>query len=92
MIPAVGAIGGHRDEEYMRILRELMALGISPSGNIFIDKYKLNKAKQEQNKEPEFQLPSPMAENEDMQEIAKLEESRLGATKLGELKKLLLGL
>ena len=70
----------------------MIFLGITPTGNIFIDKYKLNKFKQSQNNEQEFNLADLATVQEENPEQAKLEESRIGATQLGELKKILLGL
>ena len=47
MVAAVSAIGPHSDPEYLRILQELMKLGIAPSGNKSVDKSKLEQAKLE---------------------------------------------
>ena len=48
MVAAVQAIhSAYSDPEYLRILQELMKLGIAPSGNKSIDKTKLEQAKAE---------------------------------------------
>ena len=48
MVAAVQAIhSAYSDPEYLRILQELMKLGIAPSGNKSIDKMKLEQAKAE---------------------------------------------
>ena len=98
MIQAVSSINSYSDPEYLRILQELMKLGIAPSGNKSIDKAKLEKAKQEliekiktkeerENKSPQFQPLSPVEENEDPKR-AEMEEQRLGAMTVAELNRL----
>lgn len=89
MIPAIGAISAYIDTEYQRILEELRRLGIVPSGNKVIDKIKLSQAKKE--KEEKFAL-----EQEELKTISpereKMEEEKLGATLLGNVNRLLLGI
>lgn len=98
MIPAISSINSYSDPEYLRILQELMKLGIAPSGNKEIDKSKLNKAKQEliekiktkeenDNKSARFQPLNPVEENEDPKR-AEMEEQRLGAMTVAELNRL----
>lgn len=98
MIQAVSSINSYSDPEYLRILQELMKLGIAPTGNKSIDKAKLEKAKQEliekikskednENKSNRFQPLNPIEENEDPKR-AEMEEQRLGAMTVAELNRL----
>ena len=81
MVAAVQAIhSAYSDPEYLRILQELMKLGIAPSGNKSIDKTKLEQAKQN------LQV-QPLEAAQDTQR-AQLEELRPGATTVAELNKL----
>lgn len=100
MIQAVGAISQYSDPEYLRILRELMALGITPSGNKDTDKMKLEKIRTElvqkiQTKPEEEQKQAlqvqPLEAVKDTQQ-ARLEEEKLGAMQISELNKLYFGL
>lgn len=100
MVAAVGAICSYSDPEYLRILQELMKLGIAPSGNKSIDKTKLEQAKAEliqkiQTKQQEEQKQSlqvqPLEAVEDTQR-AQMEELRPGAMTVAELNKLYFGL
>ncbi len=98
MVAAIGAVGPHSDPEYLRILRELMQLGITPSYNKSTDKAKLQQAKAElvqkietkQNEERQLQIqPSEPSEKS---ERTKMEESRLGAMTVAELNRMYFGL
>ena len=97
MINAVGAINSGSDPEYLRILREHMQMGVSPSGNKNTDAAKLKKLKAElvqkiQTKQEEEQKQSiqvqPLEATKETQEKQKLEEERTGAMTLAELNKL----
>ena len=100
MIQAIGAVSPYSDPEYLRILQELMALGIAPSGNKDSDKAKLERIKAElaqkiQTKQSEEQKQSiqvqPLEAIQDSQK-AKMESERIGAMNLAELNKLYFGL
>lgn len=100
MVAAVGAISSYSDPEYLRILQELMKLGIAPSGNKSIDKTKLEQAKAEliqkiQTKQQEEQKQSlqvqPIEAAEDTQR-SQMEYLRPGAMTVAELNKLYFGL
>ena len=97
MINPVGAISSTSDTEYLRILRELMQMGITPSGNKNTDAAKLKQLKTEliekiQTKHEEEQKQSiqvqPLEATKETQEKQKLEEERTGAMTLAELNKL----
>ncbi len=97
MIQAVGAIGTYCDPEYLRILRELMQLGITPSYNKSIDKAKLEKAKLElvQKAEQKMRENQPyqiQGEAAGQSERSKAEEERIGAMTLAELNRMFFGL
>lgn len=97
MVAAVQAIhSAYSDPEYLRILQELMKLGIAPSGNKSIDKTKLEQAKAEliqkiQTRQEEEQKQNlqvqPLEATKDTQR-AQLEELRPGATTIAELNRL----
>lgn len=91
MILAIGAIGHDYDPEYKMIILELQKLGISPTGNKFIDKSRLFKAKQKQVENFIAQKIEKQDSKED-EERAELERVRAGATNLGELNRILLGI
>lgn len=97
MINPVGAISLTSDPEYLRILRELMQMGITPSGNKNTDAAKLKQLKTEliekiQTKQEKEQKQSiqvqPLEATKETQEKQKLEEERTGAMTLAELNKL----
>lgn len=103
MVAAIGAINSYEDPEYLRILSELMKLGIAPSGNKSIDKTKLEQAKAElvqkiQTKHQEEEKQSlqiqPLEGVMDTQDSkrAQMEEERLGAMTVAELNKFYFGL
>jgi hypothetical protein len=94
VIQAVGAIGQYSDSEYLRIIQELMKLGISPSGNKYIDKIKLGQA-QRQQEQSQFQVSQVQDDSlntDEQSERANMEISKVGATNLAEINKVLLGL
>jgi len=100
MIQAISPIlNPYSDPEYLRILQELMALGIAPSGNKSIDKAKLENAKAElidkiQKKEEQSQKKSlevqPLSPVDNVQDAKRteMEQQRLGAMNIAELNKL----
>ena len=88
----------YHDPEYMRIIQELKRLGITPSGNKFTDKTRLQVEKNklinkvsEQKENSEFleTLFQTQALNS-AREL--LEEERLGAMSIAELNKIYFGL
>lgn len=103
MIPAVGAVSANSDPEYLRMLQELMKLGIAPSGNKSIDKTKLEQAKTEliekiQTKQREEEKnylqvqPMEAAQASMDPKRAQMEEERLGAMTIAELNRFYFGL
>ena len=87
------------DMEYQRIIQQLMALGISPSGNKNTDKARLQIEKEklvnkiaEQGKQENNFLETLVQVNEDNYARQALEEQRIGAMSIAELNKYLLGL
>lgn len=103
MVTPVGAInisarGAYNDPEYMRIMQDLRALGLTPSGNKDADKAKLQQAKaeliqkiqekdNEHNNSLQVQTIAPIDEVQDNKR-AELEEQRLGAMRIAELNRL----
>lgn len=101
MVAAIGAVGAHSDPEYLRILQELMKLGIAPSGNKSIDKGKLEQAKAElihkiQNRQEEKQSlqVQPLEGVIDTQDSkqTQMEEERLGAMTVAQLNRMYFGI
>lgn len=100
MIGAINSINSYSDPEYLRIMQELMRLGIAPSGNKTVDKSKLEAAKteliqkiqikQEEEQKQELQV-QPLEAAQDTQR-AQMEEQRLGAMNVAELNKIYFGL
>ena len=96
MIQAIGAIGGNRnlnDPEYMKIIQELLQLGITPTGNKATDKAKLETEKKRIAEEiqKKAQQVNPQ-QTQDTTQRAQLEERKLGAMTVAELNKILHGL
>lgn len=103
MITAIGAIGVQEDPEYLRILQELMKLGIAPSGNKSIDKGKLEQAKaeliqkiqtreQEENKQSlQVQPLEGVIDTQDSKQT-QMEEERLGAMTVAQLNRMYFGI
>lgn len=105
MLKAVGIGGLHNiDYEHQRIIRELQALGITPSYDKNIDKSKLEveKAKlinkiQQKSEQSGAQMNSKFEDtvvgyHQPDTERVELEESRLGAMTLSELNRIYFGL
>lgn len=77
------------DPEYMRIIQEMLALGLTPTGNKEADKATLEAEKKriaEQALMKKAQTPQNYAESE------KLEEQKNGAMALADINKILFGL
>lgn len=103
MTAPIGAISNsireiEADSEYLRIIQELKALGLTPSGNKNADKAKLQQAKAEliqkiqekddgQNNNLQVQTIEPVDKAQDSKR-ADLEEQRLGAMTVAELNRL----
>lgn len=100
LVAAISAIGPYSDPEYLRILQELMKLGIAPSGNKSVDKSKLEQAKielvqkiqakQEEEQKQDLKVRPLEAVKESQQ--AQLETEKTGAMTLAELNKIYFGL
>ena len=100
MLQAVSRINGlSSDAEYVRIIQELRALGIAPSGNKAVDAQKLTQAKNElvqriknreetnEMQELNVQVLSPVDETQ-YAEKSEMEEQRLGAMTVAQLNRL----
>lgn len=105
MVMAVGAIGSYgsnfQDPEYIKIIKELTQMGITPSGNKNTDVSKLKQAKTEltekiqtkQNEEQKQELQvQPLEASKESQQTQQLEYAKTGAMTLAELNKLYFGL
>ena len=105
MIQALGnASGLVIDAEYLRIIQELRALGLTPTGNKSTDAQRLAKAKAElvqriQNKEDnansQKELGVQVINQVDESEYAirsEMEEQRLGAMSVAQLNRIFFGL
>lgn len=105
MVMAVGAISSYnsyqQDPEYLKIIKELVEMGITPSGNKNSDVSKLKQAKTEliekiqtkQNEEQKQELKvQPLEASKESQQAQQLEYARTGAMTLAELNKLYFGL
>ena len=96
MVQAVNAIGGFsnlNDPEYMRIIQELYALHIKPTGNKHVDKARLEAEKQKlAEKILEKVQPETPQQKEYRAQKNRFEEERLGAMTVSELNKILHGL
>ncbi len=105
MVMAVGAIGSYgsnyQDPEYIKIIKELTQMGITPSGNKNADVSKLKEAKTEliekiqtkQNEEQKQELQvQPLEASKESQQAQQLEYAKTGAMTLAELNKLYFGL
>ena len=87
------------DSEYQQIIRQLLALGITPSGNKSSDKARLQIEKDklvnkiaEQNQPKENFIETLIQVNEENGLRQTLEEERLGAMSIAELNKYYFGL
>ena len=101
MVMAVGAIGSYssnfQDPEYIKVLKELMQMGITPSGNKNADVSKLKEAKTEliekiQTKQKQELQVQPLEASKESQQAQQLEYAKTGAMTLAELNKLYFGL
>ena len=105
MVMAVGAIGSYgsnyQDPEYIKIIKELTQMGITPSGNKNTDVSKLKEVKTEliekiqtkQNEEQKQELQvQPLEASKESQQAQQLEYAKTGAMTLAELNKLYFGL
>ena len=100
MVAAIGAISSYSDPEYLRILQELMQLGITPSYNKSTDKSKLQQAKLELTQKIQHKAEEERMQSQQVQpleaaqnaERAKMEKSKLGAMTVAELNKIYFGL
>ena len=97
----IAGIGGHRpdDYEYYRIIMQLQALGISPTGNKNADRARLTLEKEKLvNKIAKSQNNTKINDNEFLETLAtvkeddlqrqSLEKQRLGAMTVSELNRL----
>lgn len=87
------------DSEYQQIIRQLLALGLTPSGNKNSDKARLQIEKDklvnkiaEQNQRKENFIETLIQVNEENGLRQTLEEERLGAMSIAELNKYYFGL
>ena len=92
MIQAIRPIGQDYDSEYLRIMRELKKLGLTPSGNKQIDKTRLSKAKQAFVDKLQDEYVKERRDQNSGIVQSSLEEERPGAMALAELNKILLGI
>ena len=89
----------HNDIEYQRIIQELRALGIQPSGNKASDKARLqieknkliNKIAEKEQQSEDF-LVTLMQVQEDTSFRQDMEEQRLGAKSVAELNRMYFGI
>lgn len=93
MIQPIGMIqsAGKQDPELLRIMHELMMLGVTPTGNKQVDKAKLEQIKEEmQAKLQEAQKNQQNDKGIPQEELekAKMELQKPGAMQLSELNKL----
>ena len=102
MTCSVGRIGGNCavDYEHYRIIQQLIALGIQPSGNKATDKARLQIEKEklvnkvaEKNNKTNVDFAETLEATQKKQELREqMEEERLGAKTIGELNRILLGI
>lgn len=87
MILPIGGISRNAYLEQQEVKRKLLALGLSPTGNLEVDKSRLRKA--EEKKVEKFELQEKeVFKDERSQQKEKMEEERLGALNLAELNKI----
>lgn len=99
MVQSINAISSlshnpYNDPEYMRIVQELMKLGLSPTGNKAVDKGRLEAAKREiaEKIKDKFQEQMQQSGNVVDAQREQMEVQKLGAMNVAELNKLLHGL
>ena len=93
MLQAIGSISGiDIDAEYLRIIQELRALGLTPTGNKSVDAQRLAKAKAEliekiHQKEENNNEDKLILEDKSLYDSSRnrLEEERLGAMNVAQL-------
>ena len=104
MIQALGIASGlHIDAEYLRIIQELRAFGLSPTGNKSKDAQRLAQAKAEllrkinkyeeanANKDLNVQVISQVDETNNIQK-SEMEVQKLGATTIAQLNRIYFGI
>ncbi len=98
MVQSIGAIGAigknpYEDPEYMKIVQELLKLGLTPTGSKSVDKGRLEAAKQElaEKIQDKFQEQMQQGNVQDAQRN-QMEIDKLGAMNVAELNKILHGL
>ena len=97
MVQAISAIGNrnpYNDPEYMKIIQELLQLGLAPTGSKQIDKGRLETEKQKlaQKIEEKVQEQNVSSQNTGIAERSQMEVQKLGAMTVAELNKILHGL
>ena len=100
MVQSIGAIGAigknpYEDPEYMKIVQELMKLGLTPTGNKAVDKGRLEAAKQELAEKIQDKFQEQMQrQGGNVQDVQRnqMEVEKLGAMNVAELNKILHGL
>lgn len=95
MVQAINSVGRdcpYLDPEYRRIIQELLALGLTPTGNKSADKAKLEAKKQELARKIQEKMETKQPDMADMQQRSQLETQKLGAMNVAELNKILHGL
>ena len=95
MVQAISALGRNPyvDPEYMKIIQELLALGLTPTGNKAIDKSRLQAAKQELAEKIKEKFKEELQEKSiNDPERSQMEEQKLGAMTVADLNKILHGL
>lgn len=87
MILPVGKISSNTYLEKEEVARKLLALGLSPSGNLEIDRSRLKKT--EEKKVEKFEIQEKeILKDERQAKKEMMEEERLGAVNLAELNKI----
>ena len=99
MVQSIGAISAigknpYEDPEYMKIVQELLKLGLTPTGNKSVDKGRLEIAKKELAEQIQDKFQEQMQQQGNVQDTqrSQMEESKLGAMTVAELNKILHGL
>ena len=98
MVNAISAIGAlnayvrHIDPEYMRIIQEMLALGLTPTGDKEADRATLEAEKKRLAEKALKAREANIQNNSDNKEKSEMEIQKAGAMNLAELNKILLGL
>jgi len=90
LVAAISAISPYNDPDYQRIVQELLALGLAPTGNKSVDATTLASAKQKIRNRKEQNSINSQQNSDKNQQV--LEEKKVGASLLGDINKVLLGL